>query len=161
MVVLLTALNTVLSIFNINIFDYTHQYVKNILCLMILLCCVCMMRDRNTFLPFLGKTVFPCGLLTRRTPQNADTIVRIRTTPLSQVIYWAAEPADTVERGPKEAYKQYKNSGVTMSDSNGYAVLKVRSPTGYQVPRKDLKSHIHYRTCISNGMLGEVKTIIV
>ena len=36
---------------------------------------------------------------------------------------------------PDIAYGNYKNSGVTKANSNGIAILKVRQPQGYKVPR--------------------------
>jgi uncharacterized membrane protein YuzA (DUF378 family) len=118
---------------------------------------------RDFYLPFLGETHIPCSVLKETTPESADTTMTVQVTPRTKVIYWAAEPA---EIGLKElnnyeqAYKEYKNAGVAVSDDLGNAVLSVRSPQPYTVPMKGaLPSHIHYRVCGERGFMGPVKTI--
>lgn len=123
------------------------------------------MCDRDTYLPFLGPTVLPCSSVPDRTPPGASKMVTISAPPGSKVLYWASEPEmDGLKQALtwKEAYAGYENAGVATADSNGKAVLKVRTPQPYLVPFKGLlEPHIHFRICESSGMLGRVKTIFL
>jgi protocatechuate 3,4-dioxygenase beta subunit len=108
--------------------------------------------------------VFPCGSLTQKVPDNADTDVRVKVGANLNVIYWAAEEGDKVIENPWIAYSEYSNAGVVRSDQNGNAVLRVRKPASYKVPSitgRVLAPHIHYRTCDSNGLLSRVETVYV
>jgi uncharacterized membrane protein YuzA (DUF378 family) len=118
--------------------------------------------SRDTYLPFLGPTVMPCSLLQDQIPEGADTSVTLQTHPGAKVLYWATEPA-TQALGEikdwRQAYLKFGNAGVVTADTQGVAVLSVRKPQPYTVPMKGrLESHIHYRICGDNGMLGRVET---
>ena len=122
--------------------------------------------DRNFYLPFLGWAVYPCGSLAEKVPLNADKAVSIKVPPNVNVIYWASEPSNPELQpiaDPWEAYANYDNSGVVKADANGNAVLRVRSPSSYNVGLfdKTLKTHVHYRICKHPGMLSDVKTVFV
>jgi hypothetical protein len=122
--------------------------------------------NREYYLPFLGKSSFPCDSMEIKTPKNATLITNIKTKANVNVIYWASESLednnDIVVRNPWKAYDKYSNSGVSLSDNNGIAVLKVRSPVSYKVSSGfTLKPHIHYRICLGNGMLSSVKTVFL
>lgn len=121
--------------------------------------------NRDYYLPFLGDTVFPTGLLGNNvTPNNADLTVILKLKPNTKIVYWAAEPCKDYEcRTPVmawEAYKSYINSGVATSNSEGIATVRVRSPQHYKVPYKQkvLSPHIHYRKVLTNGMLSKIYT---
>jgi uncharacterized protein len=119
---------------------------------------------RDTYLPFLGKSAFPCGPLTEKVPADADVSVSVQVKPESNVVYWAAEPGQDAYENPWIAYDKYANSGVARSDAEGTAVLRVRSPAAYGVRKfgfvnKSLKPHVHYRVCSYDGMMGPVKTV--
>lgn len=86
---------------------------------------------RDTMLPFLGDTVFPSGLLNETVPEKANIRVQIKTEPNKKVVFWATNPSENSNLDYKKAYGSYDNSGVTMSDSSGNAVLTVRRPIGY------------------------------
>lgn len=122
---------------------------------------------RDFYLPFLGKTVYPCGSLVPKRPWGADTTATIKTQPNANVIYWAAEPNSEVVDNPWLAYDQYANSGVARSNDAGYATLSVRRPAPYKLPafkagfKKQLSPHIHYRVCKKPGMLGPVESVKV
>jgi uncharacterized membrane protein YuzA (DUF378 family) len=118
---------------------------------------------RDFYLPFLGRTVFPCEPLAEKAPVNADIAITIQTLPNANVIFWAAEPSTSVVvENPWLAYKKNENSGVARADTNGVATLRVRTPTSYKIPSgKSLRPHIHYRTCLSNGILDRVETVFV
>ena len=120
--------------------------------------------SRNFFLPFLGDAAFPCDSMTPKVPSNADTQVRIETTPNTNVIYWAAEQHKEVMANPWIAYAENSNAGVVRSDVNGVAILKFRKPAAYKVGLngwKTLGPHVHYRVCAYPGMLSEIKTVFL
>ena len=83
--------------------------------------------DRSTYLPFLGETMMPCAAFAIRTPDNATQEIIITTKPSTKVIYWAAEPR--IDTSTNEvaswdtAYDMYSNSGVSISDESGKAIL--------------------------------------
>jgi hypothetical protein len=122
--------------------------------------------SRNFYLPFLGWSVYPCGSLAEKVPAGADTTITVQVPPNVNVVYWASEPSDpTVQPidNPWDAYANYENSGVVRADSNGNAVLRVRSPSSYNVglTNKTLSRHIHYRVCRHPGMLSDIKTVFM
>lgn len=126
---------------------------------------LCIASERDYYLPFLGDTVFPNGLLAGNvSPNNANAAVRVVVPPNTKVVYWAAEPCDTgcdPDIMAWDAYKGYSNSGVSTSDGDGNVTLQVRGlPQGYAVPYKDakLKPHVHYRYLKHDGMFSKVIT---
>jgi hypothetical protein len=121
---------------------------------------------RDFYLPFLGASAYPCGSLVQKTPDHADTTVRVNVgAPNVNVVYWAAEPSNDVVANPWSAYNQNANTGVTRADSQGFAMLSVRHPARYKVGGmfgdKALDAHIHYRVCSEAGMLTRVETVKV
>lgn len=118
---------------------------------------------RDSYLPFLGKTLVPCEVLKAQTPENADMSVDVLVDPGTKVLYWASEPANKDLHGINDwrhAYLAYRNAGVVVADNSGVATLKVRKPQPYTVPIKgELTPHIHYRTCMGEGMLSRVVTV--
>lgn len=123
-----------------------------------------MILRRDTYLPFLGKAVFPCGTLAEKAPHGADMVIRIRTHANANIIYWAAEESTSPDpvKNPWDAYNIYSNTGVARSDANGHATLKFRKPAQYKVGLFDtiLPAHVHYRVCReSGGMVGPVVTV--
>jgi len=137
--------------------------LTNAIFLFVGLAALCIAFYRDTYLPFLGSTVVPCSLLQEQTPEGADTEVRIFAEPGMKVMYWAAEPANKDLKKLldwRHAYLSYRNAGVAVAGSDGYATLKVRKPQGYLVPFKgELQPHIHYRVCHGEGMMGRVMTV--
>jgi uncharacterized membrane protein YuzA (DUF378 family) len=119
---------------------------------------------RDIYLPFLGETLVPCAAFSTRTPDNANLEVNVHVKPNTKVVYWASEPGKEGELNSWDlAYKDYSNSGVALSDKDGKAILHVRGkPQSYKVPFKGkLESHVHFRVCEENGMLGPVKTVFI
>jgi len=118
---------------------------------------------RDFYLPFLGESVMPCSVLEPKVPENADTEVKVLVKPGDKVLYWASEPANESMKELKDwrhAYLDYKNAGVAIADSDGFAALKVRHPQPYTVPLKgNLEAHVHYRVCMHDGFIGPVKTV--
>lgn len=120
--------------------------------------------NRDTYLPFLGESVFPCAVLQDQTPAGATRTVQVRVEPNAKVIYWAAEPTDGtgVVHSYDIAYGNYLNTGVTTADHNGFAILKVREPQPYTVPwRGKLDAHVHFRSCAKTGFISRIKTVFL
>jgi len=115
--------------------------------------------NRDTYLPFLGESVFPCSVLGNQTPPGATRSIHVHVQPDAKVVFWAAEPGDGLGTW-KEAYRGYQNAGITTADSAGMATLTVREPQGYSVPWKGhLEPHIHFRVCGPTGFVGRIKTV--
>jgi uncharacterized protein len=141
--------------------SYTFSWVEKLVYVVVGLSSLVHIISRNYYLSFLGESVFPCDSMMEKTPENADTEVKIQTTPNANVVYWAAETHKEVSENPWIAYAEYSNAGVTRSDVNGVAVLKFRTPGSYKVKHglKTLAPHVHYRVCKFPGMLSEVETV--
>jgi len=157
-VVLLSALNQGLSVF----LGPVSPTIRAILGILTGLAGLYLAFNRDTYLPFLSRSVYPCGLLADKVPDGATHDVVVRVPAGAKVVYWAAEPSNqalTVSPDPWTAYVKYENAGVVTADRQGVAVLKVREPTSYRVPSGViLKRHIHYRYCVKAGLLSRVET---
>lgn len=142
---------------------YTLPWVEKLIYVLVGISSLVHIISRNYYLSFLGDSVFPCTSMIEKTPENADTEVKIQTSPNSNIVYWAAETHNEVLENPWIAYAEYSNAGVTRSDVNGVAKLKFRMPGSYKVSHrlKTLEPHVHYRVCKFPGMLSEVKTVFV
>lgn len=119
--------------------------------------------QRDSYLPFLGKTVMPCSLLKEGTPEKANASVNVQGLPPgAKIFYWAAEEETSnlaMVHTWSKAYQRYENAGVTYTDNAGNAVLNVRNPQAYSVPNKGtLRPHVHYRVCSETGMMSRVNT---
>ena len=128
------------------------------------LCALAIAFNRDTYLPFLGESVFPCAVLSDQVPPGATRTVQVNAEPGSKVVYWATEPGE--DRGVvsdwKVAYGKFMNAGVATADSTGIATLKVREPQPYTVPFKGrLESHVHFRVCGPTGFVGRIKTVFL
>ena len=141
--------------------DHTLEHLDTVIYCLVGISALFYFLFRDYYLPFLGYTVFPCGSMTQKVPDNADTDIVVKVEPHVNVIYWASEHGNKVIENPWIAYSQYSNAGVVKSDQTGNAVLRVRSPAAYKVPGRTLSPHIHYRTCDSDGMLSRVKTVFI
>lgn len=166
LLVLTGALNWgLLGLFNVNILHWIlgglfKGAIERLVYVLVGAAGAALLLQRDTWLPFLGRGVYPCGSLVEKTPTGANTRVRIQAEPGVNVVYWAAEPSSRkVEVNPWVAYSAYANAGVAKADAKGIAVLAVRSPTAYRVPSgRTLKPHVHYRICRQPGMLSRVYT---
>lgn len=121
--------------------------------------------SRDYYLPFLGKSVYPCGSLLEKVPKDANMELVIKVQPLVNVIYWGAEPSRKIIDNPWSAYSEFENTGVAKADENGVVRLRFRKPAEYKVRGmfgdKKLDAHIHYRTCSLSGMLSRVETVFI
>lgn len=118
---------------------------------------------RDTYLPFLGESVVPCAAFAARTPDNANQEVTITTLPKTKVVYWASEPKNDASGNLNnwdDAYNDFTNAGVAISDDKGKAILRFRGPPqSYKVPYKGkINSHVHFRVCDSFGIIGPVQS---
>lgn len=124
-----------------------------------------MIFRRDFYLPFLGESHAPCAALKDYTPPGATEDVKIHVKPSTKVLYWGSEPSTKKMDGIsdwRKAYMGFQNAGVTTSDINGVATLRLRAPQPYTVPFKtQLESHVHYRECGPVGMLSPVKTVFL
>ncbi len=116
---------------------------------------------RDNWLPFLGRSVFPHSILQQQTPTQATQEITVNVkVPNAKVIYWASKDTQNETTPVFEAYDDFSNAGVAMSNAQGNAVLKVQKSTGYIVPSgKYIKRHVHYRLAKDEySMLGSVNT---
>ena len=165
LLVLIGAINWGLVAFKYNLVEllakYTHPSISFIIYVLVAISAVYLLVQRDIFLPFLGESVFPCSLLEESVPDNATVNITVQVKPNVKVVYWASEP-DLTDVNYKQAYGEYTNSGVVVSDNNGRAVLKVRKPSSYSVPTgRVINTHVHYRCCLDKNMLSPVKTVYV
>ena len=137
------------GLFNVNIVSriFGKSVLTTFIYILVGVSAVAIMFDRDTYLPFLGPMVVPCSVLEIRDPPGATREVKINVEPNVKIIYWAAEPgSDEKLNSWKDAYLDYQNAGVTLSNGSGEAVLKIRDPQSYKVPFKGkLAPHVHYQ----------------
>lgn len=159
-----------IGISNINVVSslFGKSWIATFIYVLVGVSALAIMFDRNTYLPFLGPTVVPCSVLEARDPPGATREVKILVEPNVKIIYWAAEAAGGEElKSWKNAYLDYQNAGVAVSNGEGVAVLKVREPQSYTVPFKGaLAAHVHYRVCGSSktgdaGWMGKINTVMI
>lgn len=170
-IVLFGALNWgFIGVFRFNLLSFIAQRftslrINRILYTIIGLCALSKFFQRDYYLPFLGRAVFPCDSLVLKTPENADTITNVKVRKNSNVIYWASQGTsaeDIIAQNPSKAYDKFANAGVALSDNKGNAQLKFKFPVRYRIPTGSvLKPHVHYRVCRGNGMLTPIKTIFL
>lgn len=166
-VVIIGALNWgLIGAFNFNLVEYLTKKINlkgsdKYIYIIVGLCALKVLLNRDMRLPFLGKTVFPCFSLTNTYPSNFTHITNIKVQPNSKVVYWAAlEDNNQKYDNPWQAYGDYDNYGITVSDNNGNAQLRYKFPTQYKVPIKGLlHPHVHYRVCVNKGMMSPIYTI--
>jgi uncharacterized membrane protein YuzA (DUF378 family) len=148
--------------FNLVYAIFGKSFLASLIYILVGISAIAIMFDRDTYLPFLGPMVAPCSVLENRDPPGATREVKVVVEPNVKVIYWAAEPASNkIEKinSWKQAYLNYENAGVTTSNGEGVAILKIREPQGYKVPLKgELQPHVHYRVCGEAGWMGRINT---
>lgn len=163
-----------IGISNINVVSslFGKSWIATFIYVLVGVSALAIMFDRDTYLPFLGPTVVPCSVLEARDPPGATREVKILVEPNVKIIYWAAEAAAAGEelKSWKNAYLDYQNAGVAVSNGEGVAVLKVREPQSYTVPFKGaLAAHVHYRVCGDSdsrggkdaGWMGRINTVMI
>lgn len=139
----------------------TTQSSSKILGGLVAIATLVLASQRDFYLPFLGQGVFP--IVASRPPPNAQTFTITGVPPNVSVIYWAAKRNQSPFPDFKQAYGNFENSGLTMSDSNGTAIAALQCPAPYSVGKifdKQLPKHLHYRYELPNskGMFSRVFT---
>ena len=161
--VFIGSLNYLLVPFKFNLLEsMLNTSVYKVLSILIVIAALVLMMDKKTWLPFLGETVLPGSLIPLKQGVG-NTIVDVTVAPNTRVAYWASIDngmKDAALPKVKDAYADYSNSGVVMSDSNGNAKLRLDAGTAYIVPRNAvIKRHVHYRELDKEyGMVGPVRT---
>jgi uncharacterized membrane protein YuzA (DUF378 family) len=151
--------------FNLVYFIFGKNIFSTFIYILIGISAIVIMFDRDTYLPFLGPMVMPCSVLENRDPPGSTKEIKIVVEPHVKIIYWAAEPAsENLKKinSWKQAYLNYDNAGVTTSNGEGVAILKIREPQEYKVPIMGvLEPHVHYRVCGEAGWMGKIHTVFV
>lgn len=130
--------------------------------------------ERDMYLPFLADMAFPTSMLEplKDMRNEYDIIVSVENLPpKSKVVYWAADPKDPrgiSAKNAKEAYGDYTNAGVVMTNELGVAHIPLKCPQSYTVSHfylfdNHLPPHMHYRYELpgTKGMLSEVYKVEV
>lgn len=142
----------------INSYFNSDYPIDKVIYIIVAVAAIMLAMRRTTWLPFLGRTVLPGSLLELKTPKDANKKILIKTKPNSKIAYWAATGKDS-EQGVWDAYGDYPNAGVVMSNDKGEAELPIIEGAGYVVPTgKAIPRHLHYRVVGASGMLGKVQT---
>jgi uncharacterized membrane protein YuzA (DUF378 family) len=137
----------------------TNLPIDKAIYILVALCGISLASKRTTWLPFLGRSVLPGGLVTKQTPTKADKKIKVRVQPNAKVAYWAATGKDKKDQDVFDAYNNHSNSGVVIADNKGIAELAIVEGEGYRVPNgKRIPKHVHYRV-IGNSMMDRVRTV--
>jgi uncharacterized membrane protein YuzA (DUF378 family) len=170
LIMVLCALNISFTQININLFSkletllegvFNKQLkVERILYLVGGICTIIFIMNKHNWLPFLGSSVLPSPLVPLKTIEG-NTKVTVNVSPNTKVAYWSAKPTEKQLPTVEEAYDDYSNSGVIMSDSNGKATIVFNKGSGYIVPNgRFIERHVHYRELSDEwGMMGPVQTV--
>lgn len=138
-----------------------ETYIDKIIYLLVALAAIKLSMNKHFWLPFLGESVLPGSLIPLKEVVG-DTIVEVKVKPNTRVAYWASLPQET-NKIPlvHEAYGDFKNAGVVLSNKEGIAKLIVNKGTNYIVPsEKEIPRHIHYRELDQvYGMMGALQTV--
>ena len=155
------------GIFDFNLVKTITYYpvIEKIVYILVALATLALIFRRDTYLPFLGETVYPVPLkdiMPVITDINmADTLTLSNIPANTKVVYWASLPSHKhVYSNPRDAYGNYMNSGVGTTDKDGNLTITINSPSKYKVGmfNRTLHRHIHYRYWKCNGMLSDVYT---
>lgn len=125
-----------------------------ILSIIVLIAAIYIGVNRNTYLPFLGRTVIPPAVfLQEKVPQGSNvsyilTLTDENAEDGAYVLYWGALHTNKeVRPNPVEAYGDYSNTGIVRVKDKK-ATLFFNCPDKYTVGSvvpKTLERHIHYR----------------
>jgi len=138
----------------VTVANYRVPYLGAALVLAIVLATFIATR-RDTWLPFLGASAFPGGLLKPTNPRGSLRMTVDVSTNAKRVVYWAAKP-----RGgstPGDAYGDHANGGV-VDVIDGVATLTLDCPGSYYIRGAKLDKHVHFREIFDDGIIGPVKS---
>ena len=172
-IVIIGALNWGTTVFGYNLVAILNNNINNflgyqsnadkIIYIIVALAALKLAFNRNTWLPFLGYSAFPTkSFVQSKINSIGNTILKINVKPNTRIAYWAALPKST-KNTPyvDEAYGNFENSGVVMSDNNGVADLLILPGSEYRIPSGTvINRHIHYRELdLPAGMMGRIQTV--
>ena len=173
-IILLAVLNYGAMLFDYNLIKLVHSklnellkfetYVDKIIIALIIFAGFHIFMKKTLWLPFLGESAFPTlAFVQTVAKKTGDVSIAIKAKPNTRIAYWASLPQKNKDDIPNvtDAYGDYSNSGVVVSDDNGDATLLLDGGTSYRVPTgRVISRHVHYRELDHDyGFLGEVKTI--
>ena len=171
--VLVGAFNWGTTAFGFNIVEKLNNLINNLvgrktnidtfIYVIIAISAIILAFQMKTWLPFLGEAAFPSSaLVPNRVNKNGSISLDIKVTPNTRIAYWASQEIKG-KKIPKvnEAYGDFSNSGVVVSDSDGNVSLLIAPSTSYIVPSgRKIPKHVHYRELDQEwGMIGEVQTV--
>ena len=174
LIVLISSINYGSIAFGYNIIEIIHLKLNELLKIetfsnkiiysIIILSAIILLFKKTLWLPFLGETVFPSeAFIPTMLKGDFDLSIPVKVKPNTRVAYWASLPQKNKEIIPDvvEAYADYSNSGIAISDNEGNVNLLILDGTSYKVPTGSIiKKHIHYRELDQEyGFLGELKTV--
>lgn len=138
-----------------------ETYIDKIIYSLVALAAIKLAMNRDLWLPFLGESVLPGSLVPLKNVFG-DTTIEVKVKPNTRIAYWASLPQET-NKLPlvHEAYGDFKNAGVVLSNNNGIAKLIVNKGTNYIVPTgREISRHIHYRELDQvYGLMGALQTV--
>ena len=171
LIVILASINIAFSEFNYDIIKMLNDFIqskinKNLslnhyIYIFAGFAAIILALDRTTWLPFLGESVLPSSIIPITT-NKGDTAVTVKVKPYTKVAYWAALPNNSSKiPNVNDAYGNYTNSGVAMSNDKGEVILTLNKGSGYKVPfNKYIKPHVHYRELNNEwALMGPIKTL--
>jgi hypothetical protein len=158
---------SILNAFYIIASNSSNWFFK-LIAIIIIFIIIYMANFKETFLSFLGPTVYPLGLIPNEMypPKSNFSIELDFDYPNgTKVIYWSANKdnnKDQIYNNPKDAYGDYKNCGIAVIN-NKKALLHIHCPNKYKVPMAGtLDKHIHYRIAlVDSPILSDVKTTYI
>ena len=143
--------------------DGSKHIVVKFASIIALFCAIMLSIQRNTYLPFLGKTVLPPILFQNEiSPRSGNETLTLNFQNVEDgtiLIYWGALSSGEDKSSPEIAYGDFSNTGVT-TIRNNRADVYFNCPDAYNVGifNKKINKHIHYRMMSSNGIMSQVFT---
>lgn len=145
--------------------------IMKILSIIVLIASIYIGANRNTYLPFLGRTAIPpVVFLQEKVPQGSNvsyvlTLSDENAVDGAYLLYWGALHSDQSKPRPNpiEAYGDYSNTGIVRIKDKK-ATLFFNCPDKYNVANgmKTVDRHIHYRVIKPNDpMMSAVYTAYV
>lgn len=148
--------------YQINLFFRRETYFNRVIYVIIALAAIRLAFQQKTWLPFLGYSAFPTrAFIPLKENKNAPIKIQVKVKPNTRVAYWASLHKDTPDIPyVDDAYGDFSNSGVVMSDKDGIAILSIKPSTSYIIPSgREIPRHVHYRMLdLPLGMMGNLRT---
>jgi uncharacterized membrane protein YuzA (DUF378 family) len=171
--VIIGALNWGSSVFGYNLVEIINTQINKLvgketninklIYIIIALAALKLVFKKSTWLPFLGTTAFPSkSLVPTKFNAMGNTVVKVNVKPNTRVAYWSSMPVENQEVPfVNDAYGNFENSGVVISDDKGVADLLILPGTAYRVHSgRVISRHIHYRELdLVSGLMGKIETV--